>query len=115
MWLCVRLRGGREALSPAEVRQLYQAGTNGMSLAQLVSANSIAIDSEATNAREINLRFQLDKPISNGQVFLLRSSPHPAGPYLDHPAVPIRDKNAVRFSVPLESNAPSKFFQIVRP
>ena len=120
----------RRALSPADVRQIYEAGTNGIPLEKKTMTiwitNVYPVFGDSTNSSDMGVDIRVEHGSLTNQTLRLRSAVLATEPYADQAVLEGGRNHAATFRVPASSlsrNSPSdirkpsrpNFFQIVCP
>ena len=113
------------AISPAEIRQIYSSGTNGIPLEKSVMTLWIANVYPDPETGDMVLDVQIDHGSLTNQLLSLRSTPIANGPYVEQTVLEGRRGQRVNYHVPRDgsyqsparrSDAPAPcFFQVACP
>jgi glycerophosphoryl diester phosphodiesterase len=114
----------RRALRPAEIRQIHQAGRDGVPLGRLVASVSFTRFQPSADLSDIEIDVSVEFGLLEDGPIHLRSAPSVAGPYVDHAVLEKRWGRSASFRISSmipspHPSAPSdfgsvRFFQIVQ-
>ena len=108
----------RRALSPAEIDQIYQAGSSSIPLEELVMDIRFDAILPISDSPDVRIAMGIGHGKADRRSFVLRSSPRLEGPFVEHAIVSGANGRLVDFRIPAQiddPNAPpssTRFFQI---